>query len=52
MNFKGVFIAIQKALPLIADNGSIVLNASWTLYGEGDVAGWASVSALHALTWS
>ncbi|MDF2708806.1 MAG: short-chain dehydrogenase/reductase [Nonomuraea muscovyensis] len=36
VNFKGVFFTIQKALPLIADEGSIVINASWTLHrGNG-----------------
>jgi NAD(P)-dependent dehydrogenase (short-subunit alcohol dehydrogenase family) len=36
VNFKGVFFAIQKALPLLADGGSIVINASWTLHrGNG-----------------
>ncbi|MEV4755094.1 SDR family NAD(P)-dependent oxidoreductase [Micromonospora sp. NPDC049559] len=33
VNFKGVFFTIQKALPLLADGGSIVINASWTLTG-------------------
>ena len=32
LNFKGAFFAIQKALPLLRDGGSIVLNASWTLH--------------------
>lgn len=34
VNFKGVFFTVQKALPLLEANsgGSIVLNASWTLY--------------------
>ncbi|ACZ87438.1 SDR family NAD(P)-dependent oxidoreductase [Streptosporangium roseum] len=36
VNFKGVFFTIQKALPLIAEGGSIVINASWTLHrGNG-----------------
>ncbi|MEV1176492.1 glucose 1-dehydrogenase [Nonomuraea sp. NPDC049784] len=36
VNFKGVFFTIQKALPLIVDHGSIVINASWTLHrGNG-----------------
>lgn len=29
INFKGVFFTIQKALPLLADGGSIVVNGSW-----------------------
>jgi NAD(P)-dependent dehydrogenase (short-subunit alcohol dehydrogenase family) len=28
-NLKGVFFTIQKALPLLADGGAIVVNASW-----------------------
>ncbi|MBF6220508.1 SDR family oxidoreductase [Nocardia abscessus] len=30
-NFKGVFFTIQKTLPLVADHGAIVVNASWAL---------------------
>jgi NAD(P)-dependent dehydrogenase (short-subunit alcohol dehydrogenase family) len=29
VNLKGVFFTIQKALPLLADGGAIVVNASW-----------------------
>ncbi|UGT41191.1 glucose 1-dehydrogenase [Nocardia yamanashiensis] len=32
INFKGVYFTIQRALPLLADGGSIVINASWTLH--------------------
>ncbi|MFI6291494.1 glucose 1-dehydrogenase [Nonomuraea sp. NPDC050790] len=32
INYKGVFFTLQKALPLLADHGSIVINASWTLH--------------------
>lgn len=34
VNFKGVFFTIQKTLPLLgaAGGGSVVINASWTLY--------------------
>ncbi|MEV0146227.1 MULTISPECIES: glucose 1-dehydrogenase [unclassified Nonomuraea] len=36
VNVKGVFFTIQKALPLIAEGGSVVINASWTLHrGNG-----------------
>lgn len=36
VNLKGVFFTIQKALPLLTDGGSIVINASWTLHrGNG-----------------
>ena len=32
INVKGVFFTIQKMLPLMSENGSIVINASWTLH--------------------
>ncbi|MEV5828242.1 glucose 1-dehydrogenase [Spirillospora sp. NPDC052242] len=32
INFKGVYFTIQKALPLLAADASIVINASWTLH--------------------
>ncbi|MEV1007524.1 SDR family oxidoreductase [Streptomyces sp. NPDC049881] len=32
VNLKGVFFTVQKALPLLVDGGSVVLNASWTLH--------------------
>jgi NAD(P)-dependent dehydrogenase (short-subunit alcohol dehydrogenase family) len=36
VNVKGVFFTIQKALPLLTDGGSIVINASWTMHrGNG-----------------
>ena len=36
VNFKGVFFTIMKALPLMPDGGSIVINASWTMHrGNG-----------------
>lgn len=31
-NFKGVFFTVQKALPLLNDGGSVVLNSSWTVH--------------------
>ncbi|WP_369213781.1 SDR family NAD(P)-dependent oxidoreductase [Streptomyces flavofungini] len=37
VNFKGVFFTAQKALPLLADGGSIVINASWTLHRGNSV---------------
>ncbi|MFD3513071.1 SDR family NAD(P)-dependent oxidoreductase [Streptomyces sp. NPDC058657] len=37
VNFKGVFFTVQKALPLLADRGSIVINASWTLHRGNSV---------------
>ncbi|MER7775252.1 SDR family oxidoreductase [Streptomyces sp. NPDC096191] len=36
-NFKGVFFTVQKAMPLLADGGSIVINASWTLHRGNSV---------------
>ena len=36
VNLKGVFVTVQTTLPLLADGGSIVINASWTLHrGNG-----------------
>ncbi|MFH8617404.1 SDR family NAD(P)-dependent oxidoreductase [Streptomyces sp. NPDC017979] len=32
VNLKGVFFTVQKALPLLVDGGSVVINASWTLH--------------------
>ncbi|MEV7190385.1 SDR family oxidoreductase [Streptomyces sp. NPDC093510] len=37
VNFKGVFFTVQKALPLLADGGAIVINASWTLHRGNSV---------------
>ncbi|WP_405454133.1 glucose 1-dehydrogenase [Streptomyces achromogenes] len=37
VNLKGVFFTVQKALPLLADGGSIVINASWTLHQGNSV---------------
>jgi NAD(P)-dependent dehydrogenase (short-subunit alcohol dehydrogenase family) len=37
VNLKGVFFTIQKALPLLVDGGSIVINASWTLHRGNSV---------------
>ncbi|WP_327172080.1 SDR family NAD(P)-dependent oxidoreductase [Streptomyces sp. NBC_01336] len=37
VNFKGVFSTVQKALPLLADGSSIVINASWTLHRGNSV---------------
>ncbi len=39
-NFKGVFFTVQKALPLLKDGSSVVLNASWLAHrgmGSGSV---------------
>jgi NAD(P)-dependent dehydrogenase (short-subunit alcohol dehydrogenase family) len=37
VNFKGVFFTVQKALQLLVDGGSIVINASWTLHRGNSV---------------
>ncbi|MEU3750389.1 SDR family NAD(P)-dependent oxidoreductase, partial [Streptomyces narbonensis] len=37
VNLKGVFFTVQKSLPLLADGGSIVVNASWTLHRGNSV---------------
>ncbi|MEV0172250.1 SDR family oxidoreductase [Streptomyces sp. NPDC050803] len=37
VNLKGVFFTVQKALPHLADGGSIVINASWTLHRGNSV---------------
>ncbi|GII81396.1 putative oxidoreductase YkvO [Sphaerisporangium rufum] len=51
VNVKGVFFTIQKASPLIAENGSIVINASWTLHrGNGVLTLYsATKAAVHNL---
>ncbi len=37
VNLKGVFFTVQKALPLLVDGGSVVVNASWTLHRGNSV---------------
>lgn len=32
INFKGAFFTVQKALPLLADGGAVVLNSSWLVH--------------------
>ncbi|TKK90768.1 glucose 1-dehydrogenase [Herbidospora galbida] len=51
-NVKGVFFTIQKTLPLLADGGSIVVNASWALHRglSGAALYAASKAAVHNLT--
>lgn len=51
VNLKGVFFTVQKALPLLADGGSIVINASWTLHrGNGVLTLYsATKAAVHNL---
>jgi NAD(P)-dependent dehydrogenase (short-subunit alcohol dehydrogenase family) len=45
-NFRGAYFTVQKALPLLADGGSIVFTASW--FDEVGVAGTSAVSASKA----
>ncbi|MFJ3407866.1 SDR family NAD(P)-dependent oxidoreductase [Promicromonospora sp. NPDC090134] len=51
VNFKGVYFTVQKAIPLLHDGASVVLNASWTIYlGRGTNALYsASKAAVHNL---
>jgi NAD(P)-dependent dehydrogenase (short-subunit alcohol dehydrogenase family) len=51
INVKGVFFTIQKLLPLLGDDGAIVINASWTLHrGLARAAAYsASKAAVHNL---
>jgi NAD(P)-dependent dehydrogenase (short-subunit alcohol dehydrogenase family) len=46
VNFKGTYYTVQKALPLIADGGSIIFTSSW--FTEVGVAGTSAVSASKA----
>ncbi|UGT68713.1 glucose 1-dehydrogenase [Nocardia gipuzkoensis] len=50
-NFKGVFFTIQKALPLLSEHASIVINASWTLHRglPGGTLYAATKAAVHNL---
>jgi NAD(P)-dependent dehydrogenase (short-subunit alcohol dehydrogenase family) len=48
-NLKGAFFTVQKALPLLADGGSVVLNASWTLHRGMAVASLYSASKAAVL---
>lgn len=46
VNVKGVFFTVQSVLPIMADGGSIVLNASWL--NQVGTAGRAALSASKA----
>lgn len=46
VNFKGIYYTVQKALPLIADGGSIIFTSSW--FTEVGLAGTSVVSASKA----
>jgi NAD(P)-dependent dehydrogenase (short-subunit alcohol dehydrogenase family) len=46
VNVKGVFFTIQKALPLLVEGSSIVINASWTLHrGNGVLSLYSATKA-------
>ncbi|TNY35686.1 SDR family NAD(P)-dependent oxidoreductase [Thermomonospora catenispora] len=51
VNFRGVFLTVQRALPLLADGARIVINASWTLHRGNATAGLysATKAAVHNL---
>ena len=46
INVKGVFFTVQSVLPIMADGGSIILNASWL--NQVGTAGRAALSASKA----
>ena len=49
-NFKGAFFTVQKTVPLLADGGSVVLNASWLAHrgmGFTPVYGAAKAAVAH-----
>ncbi len=46
VNFKGTYYTVQKALPLIADGGSIIFTSSW--FTEVGIAGTSVVAASKA----
>lgn len=49
-NFKGTFFTVQKALPLLADGASVVLNASWLVHrgmGAGSVYAASKAAVLN-----
>jgi NAD(P)-dependent dehydrogenase (short-subunit alcohol dehydrogenase family) len=48
-NLKGVFFTVQRAVPLMTEGGSVVLNASWTLYRGMGVAALYSASKAAVL---
>ncbi|MQS06674.1 SDR family NAD(P)-dependent oxidoreductase [Streptomyces alkaliphilus] len=49
-NFKGAFFTVQKALPLLAEGSSVVLNASWLVHrgmGPGSVYAASKAAVLN-----
>lgn len=51
INFKAAFFTIQKTLPLLADSGAVVINASFALHRGGPAAALysATKAAVHNL---
>lgn len=45
-NIRGAYFTVQKALPIIADGGSIIFTTSW--FNEVGIAGTSAVSATKA----
>ncbi|EME98101.1 glucose 1-dehydrogenase [Streptomyces mobaraensis NBRC 13819 = DSM 40847] len=52
INLKGVYFTVQRVLPLLADGGSVVINASWTAHRGLPSASLysATKAAVHSLT--
>jgi NAD(P)-dependent dehydrogenase (short-subunit alcohol dehydrogenase family) len=48
-NLKGAFFTVQKALPLLSEGASVVLNASWTLHRGMGIASLYSASKAAVL---
>ncbi|WP_405939965.1 SDR family oxidoreductase [Streptomyces sp. NBC_00726] len=49
-NFKGAFFTVQKALPLLAEGSSVVLNSSWLVHrgmGAGSVYAASKAAVLN-----
>ncbi|MBC2878481.1 MULTISPECIES: SDR family NAD(P)-dependent oxidoreductase [Streptomyces] len=52
INLKGVYFTVQRVLPLLADGGAVVINASWTAHRGLPSASLysATKAAVHSLT--
>ncbi|MFI0742200.1 SDR family NAD(P)-dependent oxidoreductase [Streptomyces sp. NPDC021100] len=52
INLKGVYFTVQRVLPLLADGGAVVVNASWTAHRGLPSASLysATKAAVHSLT--
>ncbi|XVQ84315.1 SDR family NAD(P)-dependent oxidoreductase [Microbispora siamensis] len=49
-NFKGTFFTVQKALPLLEDGGSVVLNGSWLAHRGAAMGSLYAASKAAALS--